>query len=100
RHDEGRDKLRARPVARAIPEQGPAWLAGIRRAARAAFEHGCGADHARGAEAAAVAVRSDRRDENNKDSDADHDWRRRLAMPRAGAVDEADDLQRRPGGDS
>ena len=38
RHGEGSRRLRARAVARAVPEQGPARLAGVRRPACRAFD--------------------------------------------------------------
>ena len=43
RHGEGGRGLRARADARAVPEQGPARLAGVRRSARRAFGAGLGA---------------------------------------------------------
>ena len=44
---------------------------------------------------AAVAVRPRRQDEDHHGADAGHDRRRGLALPRAGAADEADDPDRR-----
>ena len=46
RHEQGGHGLRARAVARAVPEQGPARLAGVRRPARGKFNPRRGADHA------------------------------------------------------
>ena len=48
----------------AVPEQGPARLARVCRPACRPFRQGLGAHHARRAEAAAVAVRSRRQDED------------------------------------
>ena len=97
RHGQGRRRLRARADARAVPEQGPARLARIRRSARGAFDRRRGAHHARRAEAAAVAVRPGRQDEGHHCADADHDRRRGLALSRARHSDEADHSDRRAG---
>ena len=52
-------------------------------------------DAARRAEPAAVALRPDRRDEEDHGADADHDRRRGLGLPRARHLDEAHDPDRR-----
>ena len=82
-------------VARAVPEQGPARLARIRRPACRQLDPRRGADHAGRAEAAAVAVRPGRADEDDHRAHAGDDRRRGLAVPRAGDPDEAHDPDRR-----
>ena len=85
--------LCARAVARAVPEQGSARLAGVRRSARWKFDPRRGADHAWRAEAPAVAVRPGRSHEDHHRADAHHDGRRGLAVPGTRAADEAHDLR-------
>ena len=98
-HEEGGRGLCARPDPRAAPEQGSARLARVRRPARRAFDRRRGAHHARRAEAAAIAVRSGREDEDDHGADADHDRRRGLALPRAGHPHEEEHPDRLAGRD-
>ena len=99
-HGEGRGSLCAWADAGAAPEPRPARLARIRRPVRRAFDRRRGADHARRAGEAPLAVRAHRQDEGDHRADLDHDRRRGLALHRAGRADEEEYRHRRAGGDA